>query len=695
MTEFKRSRAMHQYYRDSLVQTYFFDEIGKTPKDTLISLIDAKACDPILAAETLHNMQTGLPPAKDLALRQMVLLIAQSHLCMDKHRQGLQTALPAAFGKGIRDGLMRVLQKVPSPKYLINAIQILYRVGEIDEAMALLHKNPQVVDTSAHLQQIAAMVYTMEERYEEALPHLLKLVDSGAHQNNSLIKLMSMACMYKLGALPDEPVDFASLASEPAQAASAFAYTWVIEADLAREPKPTVVLACDNKYFYEHALAHVYSLADTNAHALYLHLHLYNPNASVVEQVHCLAKQYPALHISASQEHIDLKSPTKVVAFACRRFAVAQAMLEYLNTPVVLMDADALWRKPWQSTVGSLAEEHDVMVCQPPAAPFWEHVAAGFVYLNNTPAAKRYIAQAVAMIEDNLNKGKALWFLDQIALSACHHESIKHGWGTRFASTAPAALMDVNHGEAALTWVVTNQKQAAGAYADYKCELQHRHGQQPYSGPSDAFLAIGQQKQPVRFLQVGAMDGVSYDPIHPFVKQFGWQGVLVEPLPDMLERTRNNYAGCQGLVFENVAITDRAETKKLYRIRPETIIKHKLPDWLKGMSTFSPTKLAEHQQHVTVEDVQCLPLMRVIERNSLERIDVFQIDTEGYDYTVFKQLDFARFRPTIINMEVVNLSDEENTALERDLHAQGYVYYRYEFDLIALDKAWFIAGSEV
>ena len=305
MTEFRRSKAMHQYYRDSLVQTYFFDEIGQTPREALISLIDAKACDPILAAETLHGLKTGLPPAKDLALRQMVLLIAQSHLCMDKHRLGVQTTLPPAFSKGIRDGLMRVLKAVPNPKYLMNAIQILYRVGEVDEAMALVRTNPKVVDTSPHLQQIAAMVYTMEERYEEALPYLLKLVDSGAHQTNSLIKLMSMACMYKLGALPDEPVNFASLASDPAQTTVAVPYTWVIEADLAREPKPTVVVACDNKYFFEHALAHVYSLAETNAHAVYLHLHLYTPNASVLAHVQTLAKQFPALHISATQEHID------------------------------------------------------------------------------------------------------------------------------------------------------------------------------------------------------------------------------------------------------------------------------------------------------------------------------------------------------------------------------------------------------
>tara|TARA_B100000530_G_scaffold336917_1_gene293412 strand:+ start:8012 stop:10093 length:2082 start_codon:yes stop_codon:yes gene_type:complete len=689
VTEFKRTQEMHQYYRDILVKTYFFDEFGKIPKDKLIALIDSSACDPISCAEALHNFQSGLPAAKDLALKQMVMLIAQSHLSMDKHRNGIQSPLPAAYKKGIRDGLMRVLQKVPSVKYLINAIQILYRIGEIDEAMALVRKNEKVVDTSPHLQQIVAMVYTMEERYEDALPYLLKLVDSGAHQSNSLIKLMSMACMYKLGALPDEPVDFASLANAPEPLHSAFPYEWLIAPGSANRSKPTLLIACDDKYFYEHALALVYSVLEHNQADLLIHFHLYTPNASVVKGVHQLVAKYPQLEITATSEPIDLKSPTKVVEFATRRFAACQALLAHFDAPIILLDADALWRKPWRQTIGELASDNDVIVCQPKAAPFWEHVAAGMVYLNNTPAAQRYIAQVVAFIEDNLRKGKSLWFLDQIALSACHHEANKHQWGIQFASIAPDRLMDVNHGENALTWVVTNQKHAAGAYADYKRALQQRHGQLPYSSPNDAFLAISHQKKPVQFIQVGAMDGVSYDPIHPFIRNFGWHGVLVEPLPDMLERTRNNYQGCSGLVFENVAITEQVETKPLYRIAPEVIVKHKLPDWLKGMSTFSDTKLKDYQQYVTVEEVQCMPLMKLIERNPLPHIDVFQIDTEGYDYKVFKQLDFSKFRPTIVNLEIVNLNADEMHALEQDLFAQDYVFYRYEFDMIAMDRRWF------
>jgi hypothetical protein len=121
----------------------------------------------------------------------------------------------------------------------------------------------------------------------------------------------------------------------------------------------------------------------------------------------------------------------------------------------------------------------------------------------------------------------------------------------------------------------------------------------------------------------------------------------------------------------------------------ENIVKHKLPDWLKGMSTFSDTKLKDYKKYVTIQPVSCMPLMDLIERNKLPRIDVFQIDTEGYDYKVFKQLDFSAYRPSIINLEVINLQASEIEAIQRTLDEQGYFYYRYEFDLIAFEPQFF------
>jgi FkbM family methyltransferase len=710
MSQYKRAQLMHQYYRDALIQRFNFDDVGTLPKEWILTFLDSKTCDTLAVAEQIRMMNSGLPENEDSALKEMLLLIAHSNMAMDQYRAGLQTPMPLGFKNVIRDGVMRVLAKVPSISYLINCIQILYRVGLIDETMSLIDQNPRVLEASPALQRIAAMVYLIEGRYEDALPHLLKLVESGPEGQLPLVKLMSMSCLYALGGQPDEPVDFASLNREETSKNSYTSPTlnWVIPIIKKGRNKPTVVIACDEKYFFEHALALLYSIHDQNGGELCVHFHLYNPNPSMVRFLASLGQQYPELEISATSETIealgDPKGPnaatSKVIQFATRRFIAADALLGQINAPLILIDADALWKKNWNTLFGEASKQVDVIACKPEVSPSWEKILAGFLYIKPTENGKNYLREVAAFIDHNLSKGKFVWFLDQIALSACYDRFLEPSPHAALAAK-PSRIMDFSHGEDALTWVVTNQKAGAGEYAEYKNQIQAKYGQMPYSGPNDAFRYISElnvetdsestleSKRTVYFLQVGAMDGQSYDPIYPFVRAYGWNGVLVEPLPDMIERLRANYEGSEGLVFENVAITEQVETKKLYRVTLENIVKHKLPDWLKGMSTFSDTKLKDYKKYVTIQPVSCMPLMDLIERNMMPRIDVFQIDTEGYDYKVFKQLDFTAYRPSIINLEVINLQPAEIEAIQSTLDEQGYVYYRYEFDLIAFEPEFF------
>ena len=55
----------------------------------------------------------------------------------------------------------------------------------------------------------------------------------------------------------------------------------------------------------------------------------------------------------------------------------------------------------------------------------------------------------------------------------------------------------------------------------------------------------------VRFIQVGANDGVFGDPLREFIKSFGWEGILVEPQPDVFHHLLDNYDGFSNLVFVN------------------------------------------------------------------------------------------------------------------------------------------------
>jgi FkbM family methyltransferase len=196
-------------------------------------------------------------------------------------------------------------------------------------------------------------------------------------------------------------------------------------------------------------------------------------------------------------------------------------------------------------------------------------------------------------------------------------------------------------------------------------------------------------------LQVGAMDGVSYDPIHAWLARGGWRGLLVEPLPDLFAALVANYRGVAGLSFANVAIADHVGTATLNRVDPDAIRSGAAPEWSAGASSMfadrnsmGGVRIAEAdwariRPHVRTETVACTTLAALLEAERVERIDLLQIDTEGYDYQVLRQLDFARYRPAIVHLEYYLLPPQEQEACFALLLRNGYVLGTRDIDLLA------------
>lgn len=676
-------QKMHQYYRDAFTSDYIFPDCGQLPIDFLRATIGTH--DTTRVIEGLLSVHTGLPTNKDIALKLMLASISQTNMARDRVQNGLQTRLPQPMIETIKSGLLRVLQLEPNQQFIVMTAQLLFCLGEVEDMLTLVYANPSLIEQSPSLQKILALTYTFSGEYDRATP-LLNLLLAQGQQEHILVSLMAMTCNYKQGRLPITPVDFTSLQSQchvppPAE------LSWVLAADTTERSLPTAIIACDDVYFFTHALPLIYSLHATNRGALLVHVHLYAPNPSTLTTLASLRDQLPELKISATQEFQSWNKSSARVHFASNRFIIANQLLQHFNAPIMVIDADCLFRKNWTAWVEERELRNEIIYCDAPYTPFWERVPAGLLYLAPTSGAKRYISEVARFIQHNLAKGNHMWFLDQIALATCFEQILKSPSPCIYQSDAD--LIDIRHSDKALAWVITTVKDTDGPYSQYKADLLRQYGGILFSKPEDVFKVLSQQLEPVYFLQVGAMDGKSYDPIYPYVSQYGWHGILIEPLPDMMARLKKNYDGAQGLIFENVAISDKEEERPLYRIPTESITKHHLDDWLKGMSTFSETKLKDYQQYVVAQPVTCVPLSNVLNKHMPPRVDVFQIDTEGFDYHVFKQFDFSRYRPKVINMEIINLKAEELHALHQDLLEQGYVYFHHDMDLMALDIDFF------
>ena len=199
-------------------------------------------------------------------------------------------------------------------------------------------------------------------------------------------------------------------------------------------------------------------------------------------------------------------------------------------------------------------------------------------------------------------------------------------------------------------------------------------------------------KPSVFFIQVGSNDGVQGDPIHDLiVSREGWRGIFIEPIDFLFQRLRNNYGNADRFIFENVAIGTEKGSKKFYYVS-EKAKELDLPYWHDQLGSFDKAHITralgeELIPYIVEEDIECLPLQDVLDRNRVDAIDLLHIDTEGFDYKVLSQLDLKRYKPSIILFEHHLLSDDEFGKARKLLRGSGYRLLQYGNDILAIRRS--------
>lgn len=207
--------------------------------------------------------------------------------------------------------------------------------------------------------------------------------------------------------------------------------------------------------------------------------------------------------------------------------------------------------------------------------------------------------------------------------------------------------------------------------------------------------AIG-NKTEVFFVQVGSNDGVQGDPIHDLVIACkNWRGIFIEPISFLFSRLRKNYGDATRFIFENVAIGTEKGSKKFYYVSEKARTELDLPYWHDQLGSFNKTHITrmlgdEMSPYIVEEDVECLPLQDVLDRNRVNAIDLLHIDTEGFDYKVLSQLDLKRYKPSIILFEHHLLTDDEFDKARKLLRSTGYSLHHYGNDILAVRRSSWI-----
>ena len=195
------------------------------------------------------------------------------------------------------------------------------------------------------------------------------------------------------------------------------------------------------------------------------------------------------------------------------------------------------------------------------------------------------------------------------------------------------------------------------------------------------------RKQKIFFVQIGANDGMAADPLYKFVTKFGWNGILVEPQPQIFEQLKKNYENWgQNLKFVNAAVSEQDGFRTLYTARCDSGSHqraHFFSSFDKSVISRQTSWIPDIAQRIEETAVPCISMDTLLKHADGHEIDLLQMDTEGYDFEILKMIDFSKMRPVIICYEHANLSKRDMQAASELLFSQGYRMARDNLDTLA------------
>jgi len=170
------------------------------------------------------------------------------------------------------------------------------------------------------------------------------------------------------------------------------------------------------------------------------------------------------------------------------------------------------------------------------------------------------------------------------------------------------------------------------------------------------------------FVEVGAHDGISFSNTYFFEKYLGWQGICIEPNPDIFNKLiKNRKALClpigiannntilkflkgSGYMIEMYSgILDSMDERHLQRIENE---------------------IKEFGGDSVIIEVECRKLQDIFDQYNINHIDFISIDIEGGEEEAVKSIDFSKVTIDIIIVE----NNFHNTNVRKYLTAVGYTY---------------------
>jgi len=180
------------------------------------------------------------------------------------------------------------------------------------------------------------------------------------------------------------------------------------------------------------------------------------------------------------------------------------------------------------------------------------------------------------------------------------------------------------------------------------------------------------------FVQIGANDGISNDPIREFiVEDERWRGVFVEPVPYLLEQCRKNYAFFPPgrLQFLNAAVSNTDGQLEMWRFKESEL--ENLPLLARQITSTELPHLKKHFPDLRPEQVEritvsALSYCGVLQQAGLNHADLVTVDAEGHEAPILESICLHPHKPAALLFESTHFDAAGWDKVQKLLDSAGY-----------------------
>lgn len=167
------------------------------------------------------------------------------------------------------------------------------------------------------------------------------------------------------------------------------------------------------------------------------------------------------------------------------------------------------------------------------------------------------------------------------------------------------------------------------------------------------------------FIDIGAHDGVTFSNTYFLEKERGWDGICIEPIPDVFDKLKQNRRS----ININSCITQKSGVVRFRRVYGYNEMLSGILDLMDREHTEQienySTKTGDFYKDILIESKN---LNEILNEFKIKRIDFLSIDTEGAEYEIIKTIDFDKVNITFLSIENNNAS----TCVKKLLIGKGY-----------------------